>query len=216
MFARSAVARSRSSGESDVDRFERFIEEAVASVAPSRTAPRILSSLRNSGFLEPRELADADLRELEQTLELEGLSVGPKGIQTLMRLAAWFERNREALEFASRGAMDEFRTSLREINGIGSATADRLILFGLGLPTYPVDRATARISLRHGWLDESAEVDDLRSTITDLADEDAARLMRLSESMERIARVHCRSAHPECEGCPLRSFLPESGPILPF
>jgi endonuclease-3 related protein len=70
--------------------------------------------------------------------------------------------------------------------------------------------------LRHGWLDESAEVDDLRATITDLAEEDASRLMRLSESMDQIARVRCRSAHPECEECPLRSFLPESGPIEPF
>ena len=42
------------------------------------------------------------------------------------------------------------------VPGIGLAAADAILLFALKRPSYPVDRATYRVLVRHGWLDPSA------------------------------------------------------------
>ena len=42
---------------------------------------------------------------------------------------------------------------LAGIKGIGPAAADAMVLFALKRPAYPVDRATFRVLVRHGWLD---------------------------------------------------------------
>ena len=51
------------------------------------------------------------------------------------------------------------------LNGVGPATADALLLFALRRPVYPLDRATYRILVRHGWLDPSADYDEARAVV---------------------------------------------------
>ena len=102
------------------------------------------------------------------------------------------------------------------------AGADAILLYALKRPSYPVDRATYRVLVRHGWLDPTATYDEARDllvdSVTDRADvlneeeDPAVELAELAHGMEQLGRRFCRAAAPHCDGCPLESLLPEGGP----
>ncbi len=93
-------------------------------------------------------------------------------------------------------------------------------------PAYPVDRATFRVLVRHGWLDPTATYDEARDLLLDCASSDAYKLderdhveykdlaedlMELAYGMNQVGRRYCRPAAPRCDECPLVSLLPEGG-----
>ena len=111
------------------------------------------------------------------------------------------------------------RGELASIPGIGLTAADAIVLFALNRPSYPVDRATFRVFVRHGWLDPGAGYDEARDTIVDRAMADGEELgttvrilIDLSRGMKELGRQFCRAAGPKCDGCPLEPLLPEGGP----
>ena len=62
------------------------------------------------------------------------------------------------------------REELSMIKGIGPATADAIILLALKRPSYPVDRASFRVLVRHGWIDSTATYDDARDLLVNQAE----------------------------------------------
>jgi endonuclease-3 related protein len=112
------------------------------------------------------------------------------------------------------------RDDLAAVKGIGPATADAMILLALGRPSYPVDRPTYRVLVRHGWIDSTTSYEEARDSIVDRAmsmadgsDEAAALdLAALGHAMAELGRQFCRARAPLCAGCPLEHLLPEGGP----
>ena len=134
-------------------------------------------------------------------------------MKPLQRIASWAsgrDFDAEAVANLSTGAI---REAWRGLNGVGPATADALLLFALGRPTYPVDRASYRIMVRHGWLDPSSDYDEARSVLEGIALDDPEALARLSLAFEKLGRDACKPTAPRCERCPLRPLLPEGGPV---
>ena len=112
----------------------------------------------------------------------------------ISRLARWYvERDRgpgdESLDSV---ATESLRADLAGINGIGPATADALLLLALSRPVYPLDRATYRILIRHGWLDSWADYDEARDVVERPWPGDPVPLARLSVWLARIGSEFCR------------------------
>src|SRR5262249_44308684 len=95
------------------------------------------------------------------------------------------------------------------------ATADAILLFALGRAAYPVDRGTYRILVRHGWIDTSADYEEVSQLLVRLAGERPDELVRLSRGLVQVARQYCRVGSPRCTRCPLKAVLPEQGPLEP-
>ena len=121
--------------------------------------------------------------------------------------------------FDPHQSIESLRAELAGLNGISQSGADALILYGLKKPSYPVDRATFRVLVRHDWLEPSATYDEARELVVDHAatqadrrEADAASLLaELAHGMQQLGRRFCRTGAPRCDGCPLESFLPEGG-----
>jgi endonuclease-3 related protein len=196
-----------------------LVSVLLARATDERKAARGLTALSDAGLLDPRELAKADRAEIDDALRSSGVSLPPRVIAPLQRLARWIaERytdengNARGLEAA---ATESLRAELAALKGIGPATADALLLQALGRPVYPVDRATYRILIRHAWLDTSAGYDEARALVEGPATDDAATLGRLSSGLVRVGRDFCRVQAARCDRCPLRELLPEGGPVDP-
>ena len=213
--------------------FERLARVTLGLVANPRLAEAAFVSLRDAGFLDPARLAVVNPLELDDILKHDRVALAIKSLRPLQKLARW------ATEFA--GDLDDatlaetsttaIRDEWRAINGIGQATTDALLLLGLSRPSYPVDRATYRILVRHGWLDPTAEYDDARELVERLAESNRTgsspplraggeapvllELEQLSGWLERLGRDFCQPNQPKCERCPLRPWLPPSGPVEP-
>lgn len=182
--------------------------------APKRT--RAVNGLAEAGLLDPASLSGADAAEIAEVLKGAGVSVPARSLAPLRRLAHWVAESYSGrVESLRDDTIDTaaLREELVGLNGIGPATADSLLLFALRRAAYPVDRASYRILVRHGWLDADAGYDEARSVVERQCSDDPSALAQLSAALERVGREYCRAAVAKCERCPLRPFLPENGPV---
>ena len=211
--------RSGAAG-SGLDPFEALVSTLLDRAFDPAGRLRALDALRDSGLLDAQALAESDPSESEEALRSAGLKVQDKALVPLGRLARWLvELHHGDAEALAGDASDVASAQLREelvaVNGIGPATADALLLFALGRPTYSVDRATYRVFVRHGWIDPTADYDEARDAVERLAPDDPATLAQLSAWFDRLGRDFCRASVAKCDKCPLKPFLPDGGPIDP-
>ena len=196
-----------------------FLAVAAAVLAGDASPDKIASArtaLADADWLEPRTLADSDAVSVAEALQETGLPLPRKAIGILQRLARWLVARYEGDEASlAQWATESLREQLAAINGIGQATADALLLHALHRPVYPLDRATYRVFVRHGWLEPTTDYEEARAIVERPLADDPEGLARFSHFMERVGRDACRVSAPRCERCPLRLWLPESGPIDP-
>jgi endonuclease-3 related protein len=196
--------------------FPALVATLLERAAEPRKVSRALLALDDAGLLDPQALAEADPAEVSDALKTSGLTFPARALGPLRRLARWLvERHHGSVDALRAGAVptDQLREELAQLNGIGLTTAEALLLFALRRPVYPLDRRTSRIFLRHGWLDSASEYDEARSVVERPARDDPVALAQLASGLERVGREFCRARVAKCEGCPLRGFLPEGGPI---
>jgi endonuclease-3 related protein len=182
-----------------------------------------LDGLGAAGLLVPERLAEVEIVEIRDAVAEQGPILSAKVLAPLQQLArrlvehhdgrvdSWIDPDRST---------ESLRGELAAIKSIGMANADALLLYVLKRPSYPVDRATYRVLVRHGWLDPTATYEDARDALVergagwaDAREDDAAGVLAdLAQGMEPLGRQFCRAAAPRCQGCPLESLLPEGGP----
>jgi endonuclease-3 related protein len=199
------------------DAFESILAAVVSRASEEARSATLVESFRNAGLSGPEALAAAEPIEVLDALREAGVKLPAKMAAVLIRLARWFSSR-----FPERGEVDleavhtsAIRDDLASLSGVGLATADAILLFGLGRAAYPVDRGTYRILVRHGWIDTTADYDEVSQLLVRLAGERPDDLVRLSRGLVQVARQHCRVGSPSCTRCPLRGVLPEQGPLEP-
>jgi endonuclease III related protein len=181
-------------------------------------AETYLAALDRAGLLQAEALAAVEPTELLDTLRDQGVTLPSRSAVMLKRLAAWFAgRFPDEDDPGDEAAWPtpRLRQELTAIRGIGQAKADAILLFGLGRPTYPLDRGTYRVLVRHGWIDPWAEYDEVSQLLIHATGERTAELARLSDWMTAVARDFCKPGSPRCQSCPLKPLLPEQGPLQP-
>ena len=193
--------------------FEAIVAVALGLRADPRTASSAFEALRGAGLVEPETLATADPPELDEVFRQARVRLASKALRPLQRIAKWASGRDFDAEAVASLSTEAIREAWRGLNGVGPAMTDSLLLFALGRPTYPVDRASYRIMVRHGWLDSSSDYDEARSVLEGIAPDDPEALAGLSLAFEELGRDACKPSAPRCEHCPLRPLLPEGGPV---
>jgi endonuclease III len=116
-----------------------------------------IDALRESGRLEPGALADADPDEVADDWRASGARSLVKLARPLLKVARWAaDQLDDEGRIGGSASTEALREGLRAIKGVGPATTDAILLEGLGRSAYPVDRASYRILVRHGWIDAGA------------------------------------------------------------
>jgi endonuclease-3 related protein len=101
--------------------------------------------------------------------------------------------------------LDVLRRELLGVSGIGPETADAILLYAGGLPTFVVDAYTARVLRRHELIDGDATYDDIQSLFEDALPGEAAIFNEYHALLVRVAKTQCRP-QARCDGCPLAQF----------
>jgi endonuclease-3 related protein len=158
-------------------------------------------------------------------------AVQPGELAELIRPAGYFQvkagRLRNLLQFVIEhydGSLDRmFRTqlaTLREqllaIHGIGPETADAILLYAGGMPTFVVDTYTHRVLARHGWIAYEADYHQIKDHFETALPPDAALYNEYHALLVRVGKEFCRRTAPHCEACPLAAMLPASGLVEPL
>jgi endonuclease-3 related protein len=200
----------------EVGSFAAVLAAFLTRAGDARAVASAITALRDSDWLEPATLAQVDPAEVEEAWRSAGARSLLKSARPLLRLSAWVAATFEVRDdgiLDTNATTEALRDGLRSLNGIGPATADAILLDGLGRPAYPVDRATYRVLVRHGWLDPTADYDEARALIEAALPDDPAGLSRLGSGFEVLGRTTCRATVARCERCALQPLLPEGGPL---
>ena len=99
----------------------------------------------------------------------------------------------------------ELREEMLGINGIGFETADAILLYALGKPSFVVDTYTGRVARRHGLIDEESDYEQLKALFERNLPEDVALFNEYHALLVEVGKRHCKP-RAKCDGCPLAVF----------
>jgi endonuclease-3 related protein len=97
------------------------------------------------------------------------------------------------------------REELLSINGIGRETADCIVLYAAGKPTFVVDAYTARIGVRHFLLSPEDDYEAIKELFESALPEDVDLYNDYHAQLVQTGKKYCRTV-ARCEGCPLESL----------
>jgi len=98
---------------------------------------------------------------------------------------------------------EEVRKTLLKIKGIGPETADSIILYALGKPSFVVDAYTFRILERHDIIDSSWDYAMLRDYFMANLPLDVCLFNEFHALFVRAGKDFCKSRRPACDSCPM-------------
>jgi endonuclease-3 related protein len=109
--------------------------------------------------------------------------------------------------FNSLGEMplDTIREKLLSVYGIGKETADSIILYALGKPSFVVDSYTKRIVSRIGIINDNISYDSLKILIEGAIPKKTEIYNELHAYFVKLAKDNCRKI-PICDNCPISSL----------
>lgn len=170
------------------------------------------------------EKAIANLRDAG-ALSVPGLrALPPQTLEALIRPTGYFRQKSSRLHLfldfleqhsaatvddLAHLSLEDLRAGLLSVRGIGPETADSILLYALGKPTFVVDAYTVRMFSRHGVLPEETNYHEVQELFMDSLPRDVALYNEYHALIVRAGKQWCRKTGPRCEECPLRSFLPD-------
>ncbi len=118
-------------------------------------------------------------------------------------LTAWFKQYGYSIETVCRTSLADLRKELLAVRGVGKETADSILLYALGLPSFVVDAYTKRLLDRLGVTGVSG-YDRIKAFFEDGLPNDTSIFNNLHAMIVINAKEHCR-AKSKCAGCPLEA-----------
>jgi endonuclease III len=161
---------------------------------------RAFEKLRQK-FPRWQDLLKARTAEIEKAIRVGGLSrqkaARIKGI--LAKIDA--ERGNLDLSFLCKMDMAEAKNYLLGFKGIGLKTASVLLLFGCGMPAFPVDTHIFRVAKRLGVVGQKADEKKAHQILGQAVVPQACHEMHLN--LIELGKKICHPRKPQCPVCPL-------------
>ncbi len=174
---------------------------------------KAIDGLRRHDLLEPQALHDVPLDELEELIRPAGYyRIKARRLHNLLDFLVG--RYHGSLETMFGTGLPALREQLLEVSGIGPETADSILLYAGGLPTFVVDAYTHRVMARHNWLPFDTDYYQIQDHFHSGLPEDASLFNEYHALLVEVGKQHCRK-RPLCAGCPLADLLPPGGPREP-
>lgn len=185
------------------------LEIMVGAILTQNTAwsnvEKAIERLKVEGALSAPVLSQTDEAVLAEWIRPAGYyRVKAKRLKTFFR--HFMDRYQGRPEKMKRRPVGELRQELLSINGIGPETADSILLYALGLPTFVVDAYTHRIFLRHRLVPEEIGYEELRTFFMDRLPRDPLLYNEYHALLVRLGKTYCKKQHPRCPDCPLKDW----------
>jgi len=159
---------------------------------------KALANLKRAGLMKPASLRALPLDDLAQHIRPSGtFRVKARRLQALL---TWLGDDWEA---KLAGELAAVRSELLTVPGVGPETADAILLYAAGRPTFVIDAYTRRILDRVGIEPEQRSYQGYRRLFMDNIPADAALFNEYHAQLVQLGKDFCRPT-PKCPGCPLR------------
>ena len=151
-------------------------------------------------------VTEAPLSVIEETIRSAGLSKqkAPRikgALQTILTL-----RGSLNLDFLAGLPLDEAKSWLRQLPGVGPKTTAIVLCFALGMPAMPVDTHIYRVAQRLGLIGRKVTADQAHDLLeAKVAPEDVFEFHLL---LINHGRNVCKARTPLCQECTLATLCP--------
>ena len=181
-------------------------ETMVGAVLVQRTAwanaARAIDSLRRTGMLAPERMRAEPVESLAEHIRASGFF--RTKARKLHALCAYLERYGDDVAPMRTAGAPRLRSELLAVHGIGPETADAIILYAVGLPTFVVDAYARRIFSRLGEPSAERSYDRFQRWLIEALPADAQLLGEYHALLVRHGREVCVAHRPRCGACCLR------------
>jgi len=169
-----------------------------------RNVERAIANLHAAALLGPMELLNADPGLVEAAIRPSGY-FRMKTIK-LSALAKWWLAEVACHPPPSPERMEEWRKRLLGVKGIGPETADSILLYAFGLPSFVVDAYTRRIMFCRLGVPLTVPYEKLRLMFMESLSSDVGLYKEFHALLVRLGKG-CRPRGGDCrEKCPLSAF----------
>ena len=181
-------------------------EVIVGAILTQRTtwanAAKAIETLRLADVLDPGCMRAADVRELESLIRSAGFHTAKaRTLKTFCELL--FSEYRGDLDHILRVPMAALREILLSVPGIGDETADAILVYAAGQPSFVIDAYTQRVLERLGWIGGGESYLELQAMFCRSLPIDVDLFAEYHALIVQHGKKHCRKK-PLCDLCPLR------------
>jgi endonuclease-3 len=150
------------------------------------------------------QVRDADTDQVVEAIRPAGLAnqKGPR-IQESLRFVTQ-EQGELSLDFLADWPVEEAKSWLVSIKGVGPKTAAIVLLFSLGRPAFPVDTHVHRVTKRLGLIGPRVSREKAHDELEHLVAPESYYAFHLN--LIRHGRQVCSSRKPHCQTCILRDL----------
>jgi len=166
-----------------------------------RNAEQALHGLETAGLLSIEAMHAATVERIIESIRPAGFYRSKA--QVLKGFVAHIvTRYRGALEGLFAQEPGVLRQELLSLRGVGPETADAILVYAAGVPTFVIDGYARRLLSRLGWMDGGEPYEQLRHAFLDVLPKDVELLGEYHALIVRHGKERCRAV-PICAGCPL-------------
>lgn len=186
-------------------------EVAVGAVLTQNTAwknvERAIDNLKEAGALDLEALRALKPKQLAELIRPVGYYNLKE--QRLRNLLDMFHHECDGdLDELWQRPLPEAREILLAVKGVGPETADSILLYAGGRPTFVIDAYTFRVLGRHGLAKEGDNYQDLQTLFMDHLEPDPALFNEFHALIVGLGHQLCKKSKPLCQGCPLEGWQP--------
>jgi len=148
----------------------------------------------------------ADPAQIEDAISIGGLAkVKTPRIKRVLE-DVWEQRGSFDLAFLGEMPLDDAKSWLTALPGVGPKTAACVLMFGLGRPALPVDTHVHRVSQRLGLVPNKATAEKSHDLLEAILEPDDVYPFHIS--LIKHGRRICHAQRPKCDECPLLDGCP--------
>ena len=145
----------------------------------------------------PKKIAEADIEEIEQ----------------LVKSSGFYKVKAARIKEVSKDLIDKYNSTVPEnykelmsLPGVGSKTANCVLVYAFKVPAIPVDTHVHRISNRLGWVKTKKPL-QTEKVLRDTVPKDF--WLKLNRLFVRFGQQICIPIRPKCEICALTDVCPK-------
>ena len=157
-------------------------------------------------FPDWHALMEASISEIEREIAVGGLAKQKAPRIKASLEAVWAARGSFDLEFLRELPLDEAKSWLREMKGVGPKTAACVLMFSFGRPALPVDTHVHRVAQRLGLVPERATAEQAHDILEAMLAPELVYPFHIM--LIKHGRRLCGAQRPRCEDCPLLDGCP--------
>lgn len=186
--------------------FEVVVGAVLTQNTSWKNVEKAIESLKSAGLLSFDGLLGLSLEDLAGHIRSSGYyNLKARRLKNLLELVEHEYDGDLDLLFAEDTA--SARQALLSVKGIGPETADSILLYAGGHPSFVVDAYTHRILARHNLIPEECDYQYVQDLFMDNLSHDPEVFNQYHALLVNTAKQFCKKSAPFCTGCPLQPLL---------